>query len=288
MPDLGRGWSLIAHGGAKEIDPGDEQANRNGIEQAIRIGSDILDKGGAALDAVVEVVKSFERDPTFNAGLYGSVRNEDGEMEMDASIMDGATLDIGAFAGVKDIEHPVMLAKALLREKAIFLVGDGVVKFAREKGLPSAAQPEPLKHSVGCDTVGCVARDFKGNLAVATSTGGLEGCKVGRVGDVPLPGCGFYADNKRGAVSASGEGESIARVMLSSELIFLLRELPADEAAKQALEHLKRVNGEAGLIVIGPDGNTGWAHNSPHFAVGIAQQGETKSRIFLRKEEEHA
>ena len=179
MPD--RSWVLIAHGGAKSIEPEDESNNRNGLMQALAKGCDILSGGGTALDAAEAVVQILESDPTFNAGLYGSVTNEDGEVEMDASIMDGATLDIGAVAGIQNIKHPVAVARALLKEKAILLVGQGAQKFAQENGFLSEEQrPADIKDSTGCDTVGCVARDAQGSLAVATSTGGLKGAKVGR------------------------------------------------------------------------------------------------------------
>jgi L-asparaginase / beta-aspartyl-peptidase len=276
-------WTLIAHGGAKYIPFYKKKENQEGLRIAIQLGCTILEDGGTALDAVTEVVKSLEADATFNAGIYGSVTNEDGDIEMDASIMDGETLDIGAFAGVRDIEHPVLLAKALLRDKAIFLVGGGVVKFARERNLPSVAQPEVIKASEDYDTVGCVARDKKGNFAVATSTGGLKGSRAGRVGDVPLPGCGFYADNIRGAISCSGEGESIARVLLASEFLHLLKTMPADEAAESAIKLLDRVKGKGGLIAITLDGTIAWAHNSPDFAVGMACEESPEPKVFLKK-----
>jgi beta-aspartyl-peptidase (threonine type) len=276
-------WALIAHGGAKDIARDEEEGNKEGLHIAIQLGCKILEDGGTALDAVTEVVKSLEANPAFNAGIYGSVSNEDGDIEMDASIMDGETLDIGAFAGVRNIEHPVLLAKALLRDKAIFLVGGGVVKFAREHNLPSVAQPELIKASKGCDTVGCIARDKKGNLAAATSTGGLKGSRAGRVGDVPLPGCGFYADNKRGAVSCSGEGESIARILLASEFLHLVKTMPADIAAESAIKLMDRVKGEGGLIAITADGTVAWAHNSTGFAVGMANEDSPVPKVCLKK-----
>lgn len=287
MPENQSSWALIAHGGAKDIEPQDEAANRQGLHEAIAIGSDILSQGGTALDAVEAVVKKLENDPAYNAGLYGSVTNEEGNIELTASIMDGATLDIGAVAGLRFIEHPVSVARALLKDKAIFLIGDGAMKFAAEKGFAqvNATSTENSK-SDGCDTVGCVALDRYGHLAAATSTGGLEGTRLGRVGDVPLPGCGFYADNQRGGVSASGEGESIARVMLASEFLHFLPDSTPDEAIEEALQLLNRVDGEAGLIAISPNGEIGWGHNSPHFAVGMARAGQ-EPRIFLKKSEDH-
>ncbi len=281
-------WSLIAHGGAKNILPHEESLSRRGLEEAILVGAALLNKGGTALEAVEAVVKNLELNPVYNAGLFGSVKNEAGELEMDASIMDGKDLGIGAVAGLKDVRHPVMVARALLDEKAILLAGEGAMKFALEKGFVDKALSPSATQASGCDTVGCVARDQYGSLAVATSTGGLEGTKVGRIGDSPLPGCGFYADNNRGGVSASGEGEAIARVMLASELIHLLPRQSPDEAVGSALKLLNRVQGEAGLIVINSQGKIGWGHTSPHFAVGLAKQDLPGPKVFLKKDEENA
>ena len=278
-------WVLIAHGGAKDIAPADEAENRAGMLQAIEAGAQLLADGGTALDAVEAVVKLLELNPAFNAGLYGGVKNEDGEIELDASIMDGSTLDIGAVAGLQNIEHPVSVARALLRDKTIFLAGAGAQKFAVAHGfVEKPSNNSDSRAASGCDTVGCVALDQSGALAVATSTGGLTGKRAGRVGDVPLPGCGFYADNQRGAVSTSGTGEAIARVMLASEFLHRLPGNAPDTAAAEALELLKRVDGEAGIISITPDGVIGWSHNSAHFAVGMAA-ADNKPQIYLKKSE---
>jgi beta-aspartyl-peptidase (threonine type) len=282
-------WALIAHGGAKDIALHEEEENRQGLVEAVAVGAGILSEGGSAIEAVEAVVKSLELNPAYNAGLYGSARNEDGKIEMDASIMDGNTLDIGAVAGLRDIEHPVSVARALLKDKTVFLAGEGANKFARSLNFPPPSLVStPLKHAGGSDTVGCVARDRHGSLATATSTGGLENKRAGRVGDVPLPGCGFYADNERGAVSVSGEGEAIARVLLTSEFLHLLEDLDPDEAAARALESVAKIGGEAGLIAIAPDGRIGWAHNSAHFVVGMAKEGESNPKVFFKKSEGHA
>ncbi|HEU5046656.1 MAG TPA: isoaspartyl peptidase/L-asparaginase family protein [Rickettsiales bacterium] len=281
-------WSLIAHGGAKSIEPQEEQCNRAGLHEAIMIGSRILSEGGTALEAVEEVVKKLENDPAYNAGLYGAVRNEEGNIELTASIMDGATLDIGAVAGLKNIEHPVSVARALLRDKAIFLIGEGAMRFAQSQGFEQVSPPAAAKKATECDTVGCVARDKQGNLAAATSTGGLSGTRVGRVGDVPLPGCGFYADNKRGAISCSGEGEAIARVLLASECLHYFKAMSSNEAAEYAIKLLDKVKGEAGIIGITAEGHLTWAHNSPGFAVGMAWEESPEPKVYLKKGAEYA
>jgi beta-aspartyl-peptidase (threonine type) len=282
-------WAIIAHGGAKTIKSKEEQSNRDGLNEAIKHGIQILSNGGTALDAVEEVVEALELNPVFNAGLHGSAKNEEGKIEMDASIMDGETLDIGAVASIENIEHPVLVARTLLYEDAILLVGNGANKFAREKGFKEIDNAEVSSCILPkCDTVGCVARDQFGNIAVATSTGGLDNTKAGRVGDVPLPGCGFYADNSRGGISASGKGEAIARVMLASECLYRLKDMEPDKAATQALELLERVGGEGGLITINTHGKIGWSHNSSHFAVGLANSINNAPQIFLKKSEENA
>lgn len=286
MSFTNKSWSIIAHGGAKDILPDEEKSNRNGLYEAIEIGSKILASGGAAIDAVEEVVKMLEKNPAYNAGLYGCVKNEDGMINLDASIMDGNTLDIGAVAGLSNIEHPVSVAKALLREKAIFLIGDGANKFAKQKGFGKLSDTAlHSRISKECDTVGCVARDIQGNLAAATSTAGLEGVKAGRVGDVPLPGCGFYADNMRGAVSASGEGESIARVTLAAEFLHFLKSFNSEKAIYSSLALLERVKGEAGLIAITPNGEICWGHNSKDFVVGYAHNNSSKPKVYLKRSE---
>lgn len=281
-------WALIAHGGAKSIEPDEEKDNRNGLRVAVKAGVEILSSGSTAIEAVKEVVKLLEKDPAYNAGLYGSVRNEDGNIELTASIMDGVTLEIGAVAGLKNIEHPVSVARALLRDKAIFLIGEGAMKFANSQGFLSVSSLPSTKAAIPCNTVGCVARDKNGNLAAATSTGGLKGTRAGRVGDVPLPGCGFYADNRRGAISCSGDGEEIARVLLASECLRNFETMSANEAAEQAIRLMDKVKGEAGLIGITAEGHLTWAHNSPGFAVGMAWEESPESKVYLKKGADYA
>jgi beta-aspartyl-peptidase (threonine type) len=282
-------WSIILHGGAKDIPADQEEAHRIGLGKALAIGRQVLAAGGTALDAVERTVRQLEEDPIFNAGL-GSVRNTRGEMLLDASIMDGATLDIGAVAGLEGYLHPVSIARHLLREKPVLLAGHGAHDFARD--LDAELMPQVQPHlevtsgaAIGGDTVGCVAMDMAGNFAVATSTGGLEGTKPGRVGDVPMAGCGFYADDTRGAPSLSGDGEAIARLMLAGETLRLMDERSPGDAITAALENLQRVKGEAGIIAIGRDGRSDWNHNSSHFAVARADHSNPQGEIALRRKE---
>jgi len=262
-------WSLILHGGARTIATEHQEANRRGCRAAAKIGAKILGEGGSALDAVEQVVCALEDDPTFNAGT-GSVPTLVGDVEMDAAIMDGTTLDIGAVAALPHVRNPVSVARLLLGEPTVLLVGEGARAFARAHGVAfhdvvSTAVREP-QH----DTVGCVAMDGTGAFAVATSTGGLTGQRPGRVGDAPIPGCGFYADDHAGGVAISGDGESILRALLASRVMDQLWRQPAAAAAGSALEQLARVGGKAGIVALDREGGFGISHNSAHFAVAIA------------------
>lgn len=263
-------WAIAVHGGATQIADDEAPAYRDGCERAADAGAAVLAAGGAATDAAVAAVRVLEADPTFNAGL-GSVRRADGRVQVDASLMDGATLDVGAVAGVESVQHPIELAAHLLRGEQTLLIGEGAERLAIELGLTG-----PPLHELDAgrgkphDTVGCVALDRNGHVAAALSTGGLPGAPVGRVGDSPLPGAGFYADDEVGAVAFSGTGERIARLALAAWTIERLRSTGPVATAAAALERLARVDGEAGVILLHPDGRIAWAHNSPQFAVAWA------------------
>jgi beta-aspartyl-peptidase (threonine type) len=280
-------WALVLHGGAKEIAPEKEQANRAGCIEALKAGAAVLRSGGSALDAVEAAIRVLEKDPTFNAGA-GSVRNADGEVEMDAALMDGATLDVGGVAAIRGVRHPVTVARLMLRETPTLLVAEGARRFAAEQGaeLCDPSHIAEAEQEPALDTVGCIALDMQGNLAAGTSTGGLEGSHPGRVGDSALPGCGLYADNAIGAVAFSGDGESISRTMLAARVMQSLESGPPQAAAGEAIARLGRVGGEAGGIVLDRAGRAGWAHNSPHFAVGIVTSEDESLRAYLRKDEE--
>jgi beta-aspartyl-peptidase (threonine type) len=278
-------WSIIAHGGAKELEEDKRPACKQGVRRAVEAGAKILEEGGSALDAVEAAVLVLENDMAFNAGR-GSSKRKDGEIEMDASIMDGKSLDIGAVAAIRNVKNPVKAARALLPEVPILLVGEHATAFARKKGLEEMESPAEGSGG-GChDTVGCVAYDYHGNIAVAVSTGGLEDAEPGRVGDTALPGCGFYADNARGGLCLSGEGENIARVMLAGEIMTTLEQASSFEAIEMSLQRLKRVNGEAGCILIDREGKPEWSHNSMHFPVCVQTSRDVEPKVFLTKEEQ--
>lgn len=273
--------ALIIHGGAGDITDDQVQAHRHGVASAARQGWKILLAGGTALDAVQAAIVSMEDDPAFDAG-FGSFLNREGDVEMDASIMDGRTLDAGAVAGIQRVKNPIILARRVLESEHTFLIGRGAEEFAQERGIAlvdnaTLRAPEqiekwrewqinpptlPKKPSNG--TVGCVAVDRDGNVAAGTCTGGMRFKRVGRVGDSPLIGCGTYADNLLGGASVTGWGEAITRVVLSKFAVDALANArDPQDAAHRAIEHLaQRVGGTGGIILGDKSGRVGFAFNT--------------------------
>ena len=289
-------WALIVHGGAKPWDESEAQANRDGIRLAAEAGAKVLSSGGSALDAVETTVRTLEDLPVFNAGK-GSAPNEIGEIEMCAGLMDGRDLSAGAVGALKHVRNPIAVARKLMTEKEVILVGDGALKFAKENDFPLAsheelkAEEEKQLATEGLhDTVGAVALDMGGNLAAGTSTGGLSGQKVGRVGDSPLPGGGLYADNHVGAVSFSGDGETIARLALASRVMASLEDGEGvEQAIVKSVAKLPGTGGaeaDGGGIGISNTGEIGWAHNSPMFVVALVTNAMGGPEVYLKKEEE--
>jgi len=267
---------IVVHGGAWGIP--DEQVDKNqaGVEEAVRQGWNILKTSGSALDAVVAAVNSMEDNPIFDAGI-GSVLTTDGTVEMDALIMDGATLNAGAVAGLRDVRYPIKLARHVMEDTPhVLMIGEGANRLADEfkveritqeqlvteearKELKEWLKTEEFGETFGHETVGAVALDDEGNLAAATSTGGVTGKRVGRVGDVPIIGSGGYADNRVGAVSTTGHGESILKVNLSKLVLsYMEAGMSVQVAAEKALGYMAvRVNGNGGLIAVDSKGNIG-------------------------------
>jgi beta-aspartyl-peptidase (threonine type) len=289
-------WALIVHGGAKPYDAAEDKANRDGMRQAAEAGMKVLREGGSALDAVEAAVSVLEDLPVFNAGR-GSSPNEDGGIEMCSGIMDGRDLNHGAVGAIRQVRNPIQVARRLLDEREILLVGDGALKFAKEQGFPLAtdeelkAEEEKQMAMEGAhDTVGAVALDMGGNLAAGTSTGGLSGQKVGRVGDSPLPGAGLYADNHIGAVSFSGDGETIARLALAARIMASMEDgEEIEHAIAKSVAKLPGTGGakaDGGGIGISKTGEIGWAHNSPMFAISYATSDMAEPAVFLKKDEE--
>jgi beta-aspartyl-peptidase (threonine type) len=288
-------WAIVVHGGAKEIAPEREEANRRGCLEALAAGRAVLEQGGSAVDAVEAAIRILETDPTFNAG-YGSDLNADGEVEMDAALMDGSSLALGAVAAIQGVRHPISVARRMLTEPPTLLVGEGARRFAAAQGaelcepwelIPPGPDGSEENKTHDHDTVGCVALDSSGRIAAGTSTGGLDDTLPGRVGDSPLPGCGFYADEQVGGVAFSGDGECIARALLAARVMQVLEGgQPPQAAAEASLIHLERVGGEAGGIVLDHLGRVGWAHNSSHFAVAWITDSMGAPSVRLRQDEE--
>ncbi|MEA3509243.1 MAG: isoaspartyl peptidase/L-asparaginase family protein [candidate division NC10 bacterium] len=266
---------IVVHGGAGRV-PEEEWADRHeGCRDAAAAGWEILTHGGSALDAVERVVAFLEDHPLFNAGR-GSVLNAEGDVEMDASLMEGRALRAGAVGAVRNIRNPIRLARRILEDgRHVLLIGEGADRFARESGL-EACPPEWLvterqrerwrtAQDPGDGTVGAVAVDGAGDVSAATSTGGLFGKRPGRVGDSALIGSGTYADQFLGAASATGNGEAIIRVVLAKTAVELLRgDRHPEEAARMAIEILgRRGQGEAGIILVDRLGRIGYAHDTP-------------------------
>src|SRR5947207_13665850 len=271
-------WRLVIHGGAGSMRPGGfeaahEQDARAGLEAALAAGSAILDRRESAVDAVEAAVRLLEEDTCFNAGR-GSVLTADGCIELDAAIMDGRTRNAGAVAGLRTTRAPISLARRLMEQGPhVFLSGCGGDEFARGAGLEQVPnswfevperrrQMHELLGSGGFDddvkygTVGAVAVDIDGHVAVATSTGGLTAKRWGRVGDSPLIGAGTYADDRSAAVSATGSGEYFIRAVAAHQLAE--RVLLGGESLQQALDavlaDIASLGGQGGLIAVASDG----------------------------------
>ncbi|HEX8658922.1 MAG TPA: isoaspartyl peptidase/L-asparaginase [Hymenobacter sp.] len=301
-------YAIVIHGGAvtmkpDQLSPEEEALQREGLAQALQAGWEVLHRGGTALDAVEASVRSLEDNEHFNAGRGGSLTQQ-GEVEMDAAIMDGSNLQAGAVSSVRYVEHPISLARAVMeRSPHVYMAGAGAVELALEYGLPlkppshfltPKTQQEWLESKqqeqdqpAGHDTVGAVAFDQAGNLAVATSTGGIGGQLKGRVGDSPVLGGGTYASNDACAVSCTGDGEVIVRGALAHEVYALVKYkgLPLVEACQAALQlHDEDLKGDKGMIAIDKDGNIALEFNS-NFMRRAYRVGDDPAYVGMWKDE---
>jgi L-asparaginase / beta-aspartyl-peptidase len=303
-------YSLMVHGGAGALagadDPLHARRYLDGLQTVLEAGRAILARGGSALDTVEHCVALLEDDPLFNAGR-GSVLHESGGIEMDAGLMDGQSLAAGAVAAVRGIANPIRLARRVLEAgDAVLLVGQGAERFATACGIPEmpeshlvtlerqeewdrirarrrpAADPDPRTADSG-GTVGSVARDRHGHLAAATSTGGRVNKSVGRVGDSPLIGAGVYADDETCAVSATGHGEDLMRVLLARTIANAIEYRGLDAAGAMAfgMQVLRnRVSGYGGAIGIDRQGSCAAGHTTPRMAHGwIPWGGDVQCRL---------
>jgi beta-aspartyl-peptidase (threonine type) len=279
--------AIAVHGGAGTLARADlthqsEQAFRAGLERALRAGYVALERDASSLDAVVAAVRVLEDDPLFNAGR-GAVYAANGTIELDASLMEGAGLRAGAVAGVRHVRSPIELARLVLeRSPHVMLAGQGAEEFALEQGMAPVPNSffatehrrlelERILHGeqlTGPEslmgTVGAVALDQVGNLAAATSTGGLTGKRWGRVGDSPIIGAGTYAANDACAVSATGHGEYFIRLAVAHEIASLMRHRGLDvrDAAGAVLDRVGEFGGYGGVIALARDGSIAMPFNS--------------------------
>lgn len=287
-------FSIIVHGGAgPRRDQQQGEAARAGCLKAAEVGAALLARGGSALDAVEAAARVLEDDPLFNAGL-GAVLNADGEVELDASIMNGDTLAAGAVAVVKTVKNPITLARLVMeRSPHVLLVGEGADAFARAQGIPAIAkgslvtplQQQRWRERTGAQhgTIGAVARDQRGQLAAATSTGGTAGRLQGRVGDSPLIGAGTIADSRWAAASSTGKGEQIIRVGLArSVLEGVRRGAPLALACDEAVAELARIGGDGGVIAVSPSGEVGWSFCSERMAGAFVKTDGQTGSFFIQ------
>lgn len=315
--------TLVIHGGAGTITkasmtPEKEKAYKETLNLALQTGYEILKNGGSSLDAVEATVRVMEDSPLFNAGK-GAVFTNEGKNELDAAIMDGKNMNAGAIASVTTIKNPISAARAVMeKSEHVMMIGDGAEKFAKEKGLelvdPSYFYTETrfkqlqsikdkekteLDHSSDTTgtssteniyiegkkfgTVGAVALDAYGNLAAATSTGGMTNKRYGRVGDVPIIGAGTYANNNTCAVSATGHGEYFIRSVVAHDIAALMeyKNYSLKKAADEVvMKKLVERGGEGGVIAVDKKGNIAMPFNSAGMYRGYIKNGKSEVAIY--------
>ena len=309
-------FGLVIHGGAgvivrPELTPEFEAQYRAKLAETLDTGYAVLEGGGTCLDAVVAAIKVMEDSPLFNSG-HGAVMNAEGACELDASIMDGRTLDAGAVAGLQHIRNPIVLARDVLeRTPHVMLIGGGAEAFAWQLGyefVPNqyfqtehrrrqlAMARELEQRTIGAarsshervtfatvddnklGTVGCAALDRQGNLAAGTSTGGMTNKQYGRVGDSPIIGAGTYAKNSTCALSATGHGEFFIRSVFGHNVSALMEYegLPLDQAAAEAVRQMAELGGTGGLVAIDRRGNVAMPFNTPGMYRGHRVAGQAR------------
>jgi len=295
---------LLVHGGAWAIPDDMVEAHLNGVRNAMAAGWRVLSRGGPALDAVEEAVVIMEDDETFDAGR-GSFLNREGKVQLDALIMDGATLRAGGVGCVERLRNPIRAARKILSDSPhVYFVAEGAERFAAEHGIALCRNEDLIipreverlrefqahleEHradlfapTISHDTVGAVALDCDGNIAAATSTGGTLNKAPGRLGDSSLIGCGCYADNRTAAASTTGWGEPIMKLVLAKWAADRVASGSLPEwVAAEAINYLKdRVNGHGGMILLEARGRFGIAHSTPRMAWGLKTVKQEASGI---------
>jgi L-asparaginase / beta-aspartyl-peptidase len=289
---------VVVHGGAGEVARAKRAKHVQGAKRAAEQALALLVKGASALDAAVRAVEILENDPVYNAGT-GACLTDEGTIELDASVMEGRNLDFGAIACLPPFKNPVHIARSVLEDgKHTFYAAEGARRFALAHGyepaepksmITSAARKRLQRVLAGRaaagwagGTVGAVACSTRGEVAAATSTGGMVGKKTGRIGDTPLPGAGTWADDRTGACSSTGIGERIMRYALARHVCELMGAgVPTQVAADAAIAGFAdRVDGRGGIIVVSPRGEAAFARNTSAMSYAIARAGSrTQSGI---------
>ena len=299
-------YSIVIHGGAGVMSK-DKMTIEKQIEykvklnDALLLGEKLLKDGELAVDVVVQVINVLEDSPLFNAGK-GAVFTNDEKVELDASIMEGKTLNAGAVAGVQDIKNPINAAReVMLHSEHVFLSGKGASEFAKKQGLEivpnkyfytderleslmklkKQERERTPKDNTG--TVGCAVLDTHGNICAGTSTGGMTNKKYGRIGDAPVIGAGTYANNKTCAVSCTGHGEYYIRLGFARDISALMeyRNMDVSEACQEEIRKLTELGGTGGVIALDADGNIAMEFNTSGMFRGyIKSTGEKEIAIF--------
>ena len=305
-----RPLAIAIHGGAgviarEQLGPDDGASYRAGLAEALDAGYAVLERGGSSLDAVTTAVRILEDNPLFNAGR-GAVLTHDGHAELDASIMTGHDLKAGAVAGVKRIRHPIDLARKVMEDSPhVMLYGAGAEEFASSRGfdfVPNEffitpqrkrqlervlqGRTQPRNELSGLGTVGAVAIDSAGNLAAATSTGGMTNKRWGRIGDAPIIGAGTYANNASCAVSATGHGEYFIRSVVAYDVCALMeyKGYSLDQAASEVVKSkLVERGGEGGIIAVDRAGNVALEFNSPGMFRGMRDSAGKREIAIYEK-----
>jgi beta-aspartyl-peptidase (threonine type) len=299
-------YAIVVHGGAgvmSEEKMSKELQNeyKAKINEALELGEKMLLEGAEATDVVVRVINILEDSPLFNAGK-GAVFTHNEKVELDASIMDGKTLNAGAVAGVRDIKNPINAAReVMLHSEHVFLSGKGASEFAKKQGLEMVTNKyfhtKPRHESLmklkkqerernqkdNMGTVGCAALDTHGNICAGTSTGGMTNKRYGRIGDTPVIGAGTYANNKTCAVSSTGHGEYYIRLAFAHDISALMeyKNMTVEEACREEIGKLNELKGTGGVIALDAKGNIAMEFNTSGMFRGyIKSTGEKEIAIF--------
>lgn len=299
-------YAIVIHGGAgvmskSKMTPERQAQYTSKLREALDLGDKMLKNGANATDVVVSVIEVMENSPLFNAGK-GAVFTSEGKNELDASIMEGKTLNAGAVAGVRDIKNPIKAAREVMENSVhVMLSGKGASEFARQQDLEmvknkyffTQSRYESLKQlqkrerertkKDNMGTVGCAVLDTHGNLCAGTSTGGMTNKKFGRIGDSPIIGAGTYANNKTCAISCTGHGEYYIRLGFARDISALMeyKNLSVDEACREEIKKLSELQGDGGVIAVDAKGNIAMEFNTNGMFRGFAKStGEKEIAIF--------